>query len=75
MQLSRVAWLVAQYEFTPGFDELDALAAGGQGHVWVLDFLKLGLTANRNEDGDNDSNLYAADATLRYSTDTWMKFR
>ena len=26
------AWLVAQYEFTPGFDELDALAAGGQGH-------------------------------------------
>ena len=25
-------WLVVQYEYTPGFDELDALAAGGTGH-------------------------------------------
>ena len=25
------------------------MAAGGQGHVWVTDFLKLGLTASKND--------------------------
>ena len=42
---------------------------------WLLDFLKLGVTANRNEEGDDDSNLYAADVTLRKSTETWLKFQ
>jgi hypothetical protein len=67
------AWLVVQYEFTPGFDEVDALSTGGQGHFWLFDFLKLGVTASRNEEGDSDSNLYAADLTLRASTETWFK--
>ena len=67
------AWLVVQYEFTPGFDQLNAMAAGGQGHWWLTDFLKLGLTANRNQGEGNDNNLYAADMTLRKSTDSWIK--
>ena len=33
------AWLVVQYEYTPGFDELDAVAAGGQGHYWFNDYV------------------------------------
>ncbi|HEV8693113.1 MAG TPA: hypothetical protein VGQ93_02845, partial [Lysobacter sp.] len=27
------AWLVARYEYAPGFDEIDALTTGGQAHV------------------------------------------
>jgi flagellar motor protein MotB len=46
------AWLIVQYEFTPGFDEVDALATGGQGQYWLNDSIKLGLTANRNEEGE-----------------------
>ena len=67
------AYLVARYEYTPGFDKLDAVAVGGQGHFWFNDHMRLGLTANSNEEGDADSNLGAADLTLRMSADSWFK--
>jgi flagellar motor protein MotB len=67
------AYLVVRYEYTPGFDELDALAIGGQGHYWFNDHVRLGLTANANEEGNADSSLGAADLTLRMSTDSWLK--
>jgi hypothetical protein len=69
------AWLVVQYEYTPGFDSIDALASGGQGQYWFNDFVKLGLTANGNDEGDADSSLYATDLTLRKSTDSWFKLQ
>src|SRR5436309_9814211 len=67
------AFLVTRYEFTPGFGNLDAMAAGGQGHYWFGDHVRLGVTANSNDEGDVDSNLGAADLTLRKSTDSWFK--
>jgi hypothetical protein len=67
------AWLVVQYEFTPGFENIDALAAGGQGEYWINDFVKLGLTANRNEERNTDSSLYAGDVTARLSSESWVK--
>ncbi len=69
------AWLVARYEYTPGFDDLSALAVGGQGHYWFKDFLKLGITTSTSEEGDTDSSLHAADLTLRKSTDSWLKLQ
>ena len=69
------AWLVVQYEYDPGFNEPDALSTGGQGHVWLNDFVRLGVTANRNDETDADSSLYAADLTLRKSTDSWLKLQ
>ncbi|MEX2205617.1 MAG: OmpA family protein [Myxococcota bacterium] len=67
------AWLVVQYEFTPGFEEMSTVAAGGQGHYWLADFAKLGLTANKDTEGDGDSNLYGVDLTLRQSAESWLK--
>ena len=67
------AYLVARYEYTPGFDELDAVAVGGQGHYWFNDHVRLGLTANSNEEGNADSRLGAADLTLRMSSESWFK--
>jgi hypothetical protein len=67
------AYLVVRYEYTPGFGELDAVAAGGQGHYWFNDHVRLGLTANSNEEGNTDSSLGAADLTLRMSPDSWFK--
>ena len=69
------AWLVVRYEYSPGFDELDALSVGGQLHYWVGDHVKLGLTANSNEQGDVDSELNAADITYRHSAQTWVKLQ
>jgi flagellar motor protein MotB len=66
------AYLVARYEYTPGFDKLDEVAVGGEGDYWFNDHVRVGLTANSNE-GDAASNLGAADLTLRKSTESWFK--
>jgi len=66
------AYLVARYEYTPGFEKLDELAVGGQGNYWFNDHVRLGLTANSN-DGDATSKLGAADLTLRLRPDSWFK--
>jgi uncharacterized repeat protein (TIGR01451 family) len=68
-------FLVAHYEYSPSFDELNALAAGGQGHVWLTDFLKLGLTASRNDGTGDNSTLYGGDLTLRGGTDSWLELQ
>jgi flagellar motor protein MotB len=69
------AWLVVRYEYTPGFEDLDALAVGGQGHYWFNDAVKLGFTSSSSDEGDSDSSLHAADLTLRKTTDTWVKLQ
>lgn len=66
-------WLVVQYEYTPGFDEVDVLNLGARAHYWFGDLAKLGVTVNRNEASSVDSSLYAADLTLRKSTHSWFK--
>jgi flagellar motor protein MotB len=69
------AYLVVRYEYTPGFDQLDALSTGAQGHYWFGERVKLGLTANSNDEGDVDSGLEAADVTVRISSDSWFKLQ
>jgi len=68
------AYLVVRYEYTPGFDKLHEVAVGGQGHYWLNDYVRLGLTANSNG-GDTASNLGAADMTLRKSANSWFKLQ
>ncbi len=69
------AYLVVRYEYTPGFDELDALSTGAQGHYWFGERVKLGLTANANDEGDVDSGLEAADVTVRIASASWVKLQ
>jgi hypothetical protein len=70
------AYVVVRYEYTPGFDQLNAFSGGGQGHYWVNDHLQLGLTANRNKESDADSNnLGAADMTLRMTGNSFFKLQ
>jgi flagellar motor protein MotB len=69
------AYLVIRYEYTPGFDELDALSVGGQVHYWVNDHVQVGFTGNSNEQGDVDSSLTGADVTLRKTERTWLKLQ
>jgi len=65
--------LVVRYEYTPGFDSLNAIAVGGQSQFWVNDHVGLGLTANTNGQADANSSLGAANLTVRKSTDSWFK--
>jgi uncharacterized repeat protein (TIGR01451 family)/fimbrial isopeptide formation D2 family protein len=66
-------YLVVRYEFTPGFDEPDTLAAGGRVHYWFNDHVKVGLTASRDEEADTDNSLGGVDLTLRQSPESWIK--
>jgi flagellar motor protein MotB len=68
-------YLVVRYEYTPGFEELDAVEVGGQAGYWVGDYLRLGVTASSSNNDDGDSNLTGADVTLRMNTDTWFKMQ
>jgi flagellar motor protein MotB/predicted porin len=69
------SYLVVRYEYTPGFEDIDALSLGGQAHYWFGERVKLGLTANENDDGNADSSLEAADITVRMSADSWFKLQ
>jgi len=69
------AYLVVRYEYTPGFDEVDALSVGGQMHYWLTDRFKVGMMAseNSNDDSQFESSLKAGDVTYRLSAESWVK--
>jgi len=69
------AYLVVRYEYTPGFDEMDALSTGAQAHYWFGDLVRLGVTTNVNEQDGMDSSLNAADLTLRLTAGSWLKLQ
>lgn len=67
------AYLVARYEYTPGFDDINTLALGGRTHYWFSDYVKLGVTINQNEEDGAQSSINATDLTLRKNVNTWLK--
>jgi flagellar motor protein MotB len=69
------AYLVVRYEYTPGFSDLDTMTTGGQGHYWLNDHIKLGLTASSSDEAASDSSLHGADLVLRKSANSWLKLQ
>lgn len=65
--------LVAQYEFTPGLDDVDGYSYGGRGQVWINDNVKLGATALHEESGAADNEILEADITVRLSENSYIK--
>ena len=66
-------FLVARYEYTPGFEEINDVAVGGRAHYWINDKVKLGVTASQQDEGDNENALSGVDLTLRKNAGTWLK--
>src|SRR5688572_12602436 len=69
------AWLVARYEYAPGFDEIDTVNTGGRAHVWVNDHVGIGLTGSRSSGDADENSTLGVDVTLRKTTETWMKLQ
>jgi len=69
------AYLVVRYEYTPGFEDIDAMATGGQVSYWFGEHVKLGVTSNINKENDADSTMNAVDATFRWSAGSWLKLQ
>ncbi len=65
--------LVVRYEFTPGFDDPDTMAAGGRVHYWLNDHVKVGATASQEKEAEVENSLGGADLTLRKSSASWVK--
>jgi uncharacterized repeat protein (TIGR01451 family)/fimbrial isopeptide formation D2 family protein len=66
-------YLVTRYEYTPGFDNLKDVAAGGRVHYWLNDYVKLGVTAENQDVSGDTTRLDAYDITLRKNSGTWFK--
>ncbi|HKK04340.1 MAG TPA: OmpA family protein [Gammaproteobacteria bacterium] len=67
------SYLVARYEYTPGFTDLKDIAKGGRAHYWFGDHVKLGLTAENLNSDSSRASLNGADVTLRKNTGTWLR--
>lgn len=65
-------YLVATYEYVPGLDALNDLAAGLRGSYWINDYIRFGITGY-NQGGDQSQRLLGADFTLRYKPGTFLK--
>jgi flagellar motor protein MotB len=66
-------YLVARYEYTPGFEEPDTMALGGRLHYWFNDHVKVGLTGSRDEEAEVENSLSGAQLTLRQSAQSWLR--
>jgi len=66
-------FLVARYEYTPGFEDLSDVALGGRAHYWINDYIKFGTTLSSQEEIENESKLSAIDITMRKNAGTWLK--
>lgn len=67
-------YLVARYEYSPGFEETSELSTGGRLHYWLNDNIKLGTTFSAFGDAIDKDNLNAIDITVRKNVGTWVKF-
>src|SRR5688572_33413043 len=48
------AWLVARYEFAPGFADIDTLISAGWADVWLNDHVAVGLTRSHSTSDAED---------------------
>lgn len=70
---SNEIYLVTRYEYSPGFDETKEISTGGQTHLWLTDYLKIGVTTSSFGNGEDNNTLSATDITLRKNAGTWLK--
>ena len=67
-------YLVVNYEYVPGLDELDSSTIGLRGSHWVNDNVKLGFTYHNEDQQGAPQNLTGVDLTWRKTAATYLKF-
>jgi len=66
-------FLIVRYEFTPTVSDVDGFTVGGRATHWVSNYLRLGVTGQRETTETADQTLYGFDAVLRRSEGTYIK--
>jgi hypothetical protein len=67
------AYLVVRYEYVPSAGDTNSMSLGGRTHLWLNDYVKLGITSSEDRDSQNPNGLNAADLTFRKSAESWIK--
>jgi len=65
--------MVINYEYVPGFTELNNIAVGGRAEHWLTDNLQLGATISNQDQTGGKQKLGSVDVTLKKSDTTWLK--
>jgi flagellar motor protein MotB len=71
--LGNEVYLVARYEYTPGFTDIDTMANGGRVHYWFGEHVRLGVTASHGKSGEDKSDLNGGDLLFRKSANSWLR--
>jgi hypothetical protein len=66
-------YLVAQYEYTPGLDDIDGYALGARAQHWVNDHLRVGGGAFKDDTGAADHRLLSADIVYHLTDLTYLE--
>jgi uncharacterized repeat protein (TIGR01451 family) len=66
-------YLVVRYEYEPSAGDTNSMSLGGQTHVWLNDYVRLGATTSKEGSSDSESKVNAADLTVRKNAQTWIK--
>lgn len=66
-------YLVVNYEYIPGFEDLDSLALGGRFAQWLGSQLKLGVSGVRQKQKGQNFTQYGADLTYRLGNSGHLK--
>jgi flagellar motor protein MotB len=66
-------YLVARYEYSPGFEEIEDTIQGGRLAGWVGEHVKLGTTFSTQQQFDEDQELQGVDITFSKTPGTYIK--
>ncbi|TJZ74845.1 OmpA family protein [Chitiniphilus eburneus] len=72
-QAGNPAWLIVNYEYTPGLDALDGDTYGLRASQWLGEHIRLGVTGYRQGDPGAEQRLKGADLLLRHSDGTYLQ--
>lgn len=67
------AYLVVNYEYTPGVSEIENSTKGGRATHWISDAFRVGVTGYEQGGIGMKQELVGADALLRYAPGTYLK--
>ncbi len=66
-------YLLVQYEYTPPVGEVDGYSAGGRAEAWLMDRVRVGITAANEETGTADQKVYAGDVRVRLAPNSYIE--
>ncbi|TMO61796.1 hypothetical protein CWC18_11345 [Pseudoalteromonas aurantia] len=66
-------YLIANYEYSAGFSQLNNLTYGGRISQWLNDKVQIGATVRQQKLDEYDDNLYGLDAIYRHSEHSYVK--